>query len=126
MADVQHQSPVTPNTVFELASITKQFTASAIMLLVQEGKVTLDDSIHTYLPDAPAGWREITVRHLLTHTSGLPDMADGFSGFDDPSFGPIGIDISAERAYRAARADTLTFVPGEKYTYSDVGFFLLG
>ena len=126
LADVKNQVPVTPETVFELASITKQFTASAIMLLKQEGKVQLDESIHTYLPDAPEAWQDITVRHLLTHTSGLPDMAHGFSGFDDPSFGPIGIDISAEKAYRAARADTLTFTPGEKYTYSDVGYFLLG
>ena len=126
VADVQHQSPVTPETVFELASITKQFTASAIMLLVQEGKVELDEGIHTYLPDAPEYWRGITVRHLLTHTSGLPDMAHGFSGFDDPSFGPIGIDISAEKAYRAARADSLRSAPGEQYTYSDVGYFLLG
>ena len=126
VADVQNQVPVTPETVFELASITKQFTASAIMLLVQEGEIKLDDPIHAHLPDAPAGWRGITVRHLLTHTSGLPDMAHGFSGFDDPSFGPIGVDISAEKAYRAARADTLTFAPGEKYTYSDVGYFLLG
>ena len=126
VADVQHQSPVTPETVFELASITKQFTASAIMLLVQEGKVDLDESIHTYLPDAPEYWRGITVRHLLTHTSGLPDMAHGFSGFDDPSFGPIGIDISAEKAYWAARTDSLRSAPGEQYTYSDVGYFLLG
>lgn len=126
VAEVQHQSPVTPETVFELASITKQFTASAIMLLVQEGKVELDEDIHTYLPDAPEHWRGITVRHLLTHTSGLPDMAHGFSGFDDPSFGPIGIDISAEKAYRAAKTDTLISTPGEQYTYSDVGYFLLG
>ena len=126
VADVQHQSPVTPETVFELASITKQFTASAIMLLRQEGKIKLDERIRTYLPDAPEGWQGITVRHLLTHTSGLPDMAHGFSGFDDPSFGPIGIDISAEEAYRAARADSLYSAPGERYTYSDVGYFLLG
>ena len=126
VVDVQNQVPVTPETVFELASITKQFTASAIMLLKQEGKVKLDDPIHTHLPDAPEHWQGITVRHLLTHTSGLPDMAHGFSGFDDPSFGPIGIDISAEKAYRAAKADTLYSAPGEKYTYSDVGYFLLG
>ena len=126
MADVQHQVPVTTNTVFELASITKQFTASSIMILVQEGKVDIDDEIHTYLTDAPDNWKGVTVRHLMTHTSGLPDMAHGFSGFDDPSFGHIGIDISAEKGYRAAKADTLNSAPGEKYTYSDVGYFLLG
>lgn len=126
VADVQQQVPVTTETVFELASITKQFTASAIMLLRQEGKLQLDDEIHVYLPDAPENWRGVTVRHLLTHTSGLPDMAHGFSGFSDSTFGPIGIDISAEKAYRAARADTLYAAPGEQYTYSDVGYFLLG
>ena len=126
VADVQHQVPVTTETVFELASITKQFTASAIMLLRQKGKLQLDDEIRVYLSDAPENWRGVTVRHLLTHTSGLPDMAHGFSGFSDSTFGPIGIDISAEKAYRAARADTLYAAPGEQYTYSDVGYFLLG
>jgi len=69
VANLEHDVPVTPDTVFELASVTKQFTATAIMLLVEEGKVQLDDQVAWHLPRAPETWKAITVRHLLTHTS---------------------------------------------------------
>lgn len=121
LADVQNEGRVTPETRFELASITKQFTAAGILLLVQEGKVDLDASISHYLPDAPTAWRPITVRHLLTHTSGLPPMGEGFTGM-----GVWPLNISTERMYDAARADTLRFRPGDRNMYSDVGYFLLG
>ena len=61
---------MTPDTVFELASITKQFTATGIMVLIEEGKV--------HLPNGPESWKGITIRHLFTHTSGLPGLEDGF------------------------------------------------
>ena len=77
MANLEHDVPVTPDTVFELASITKQFTASAIMLLAEDGKVQLDDPVAWHLPRAPQTWKAITVRHLLTHTSGLPGLGSG-------------------------------------------------
>src|SRR5690349_6971983 len=71
-ANLELSVPATPNTVYQIGSLTKQFTAAAILLLVQEQKVGLDDKISKYL-DAPSEmWKEITVRHLLTHTSGLP------------------------------------------------------
>ena len=66
--------PVTTDTVFQIQSITKQFTATGIMLLVEEGKIRLDDPISRYLDATPAAWKPITVRHLLTHTSGLKDF----------------------------------------------------
>ena len=73
LADVEHRVPVTPLTVFQSGSIGKQFTAAAVMILVQENKLSLDDKISKYFPDVPATWKDITVRHLLTHTSGLGD-----------------------------------------------------
>jgi len=136
VAEVQNQSPVTTSTRFELASITKQFTASAIMVLQQDGKIDVDAEIHTYLPDAPENWRGVTVRHLLNHTSGLPTLGEDFSAGKDPDFvasvvretGSVTglIDASASIQYRMAKADVLQFTPGEKFLYSDVGYFLLG
>src|SRR5688572_20652934 len=70
VATLEHDAPVTPDTVFELASVTKQFTAAGIMLLVEEGKLGLDDAISRHLSGTPDNWSGITVRHLLTHTAG--------------------------------------------------------
>lgn len=130
VADVQNSSPASSITIFELASISKQFTASAIMLLAQDGRLELEDKIHKYLPDAPECWDLIEIRHLLTHTSGLPGMYEGFSGFNSLNNQQLrhyarGY-TTAAIAYEMARGDTLRFIPGEKYLYSDVGYFLLG
>ena len=72
-ANVEHHVPVTPETVFQTGSIGKQFTSTAVMLLIQDGKLALTDSITKFFPNAPVTWKGITVRHLLTHTSGIPD-----------------------------------------------------
>jgi CubicO group peptidase (beta-lactamase class C family) len=77
-SNVEHQVPVKPETIFQSGSIGKQFTATAVMLLVEEGKVSLDEKISKYLGDVPEAWQNITVRHLLTHTSGLTDYPDDF------------------------------------------------
>jgi CubicO group peptidase (beta-lactamase class C family) len=77
-ANLEHDVPVNPDTVFELASVTKQFTAAAVMALVEEGKIRVEDPITQYLPNSPEHWKEITVRHLLTHTAGFPDLENGF------------------------------------------------
>src|SRR4051812_24162537 len=69
LANLEVRAPVTPETIFEAGSITKQFAATAIMLLAQEGKLSLDDSITKFFPEAPAALKAVTVRHLLTHTS---------------------------------------------------------
>src|SRR5687767_10652119 len=71
MASVELKVPATRDTVFELGSITKQFTAVAVMMLVEEGKVKLDEKILTYVSGLPEAWANATVRHLLTHTSGI-------------------------------------------------------
>src|SRR2546421_12164604 len=77
-ANLEHEVPVIPDTVFELASVTKQFTATAIMSLVEDGKLKLDDSVTAHLANAPETWKLITVRHLLTHTAGFPGLSAGF------------------------------------------------
>jgi CubicO group peptidase (beta-lactamase class C family) len=70
-ANIEHRVPVHPDTIFQSGSIGKQFTSTAVMLLVEDGKLRLDESIRTDLPDSPKWWAPITLRHLLTHTSGL-------------------------------------------------------
>src|SRR5215475_10805189 len=70
-ANVEHQVPVKPETIFQSGSVGKQFTATAVMILVEEGRIKLDDSISKYLTNTPKSWRRITVRHLLTHTAGM-------------------------------------------------------
>jgi CubicO group peptidase (beta-lactamase class C family) len=120
IANLEHDVPVIPDTVFELASVTKQFTATAIMRLVEKGKVKLDDSIVNYLPGSPANWNGITVRHLLTHTGGMAALANGFASLPDKT-----VYLTAE-SFKSATEDTISFKPGERHQYSDVGYFLLG
>jgi len=122
-ANLEHDVLATPDTVFELASVTKQFTATAIMTLVEDGRLKLDDSITIHLPSSPETWNPITIRHLLTHTSGLPGLASGFRSLQQ----------SAERVrysrgdlFESATKDPLSFTPGERFQYSDVGYTLLG
>src|SRR5437773_245301 len=76
LADLENQLPVTPQTVFRIGSITKQFTSSAVMQLVEQGKIGLDDDITKYLPNIPTHGRRLPVRYLLNHTSGIPSYTD--------------------------------------------------
>jgi len=78
-ANVELGVPVTAKTIFQSGSVGKQFTAVAVMLQVEDGKLALDDSVTKYFPDAPASWRSITVRHLLTHTSGIADYTESLA-----------------------------------------------
>src|SRR5262245_36119530 len=75
-ANVEHRVPVTADTMFQSASLAKQFTSALVMLLVEDGRLRLDDSITVYLTGAPDAWKPVTIRHLLTHTSGIPDNVD--------------------------------------------------
>ncbi len=74
LANVELNVPVTPQSIFQSGSVAKQFTATGVMMLVEEGKVGLDDSITEYFPEAPPAWKAVTIRHILTHTSGIPDI----------------------------------------------------
>ena len=116
LANLELNVPVTPDTVFRLASISKQIIATGVMLLVRDGKLTLDDPICRYLRDCPDSWQTITVRHALTHTSGLPLEAPGNNGFKVES-GPDVI----RRAYGVP----LLFRPGEGWSYSNLEYWIL-
>jgi CubicO group peptidase (beta-lactamase class C family) len=117
-ANVEHKVRVTPNTMFQSGSVGKQFTAAAVMLLVEDGKISLDDSITKFLPDAPFRWQPITIRHLLTHTSGIPDYED--TAFD------LRKDYTEEEFAKFAFGLKLEFVPGTRWNYSNTGYVLLG
>jgi CubicO group peptidase (beta-lactamase class C family) len=115
-ANIEHQVPVHPDTIFQSGSIGKQFTAAAVMLLVEDGKVKLDESIRTYLPKAPKRWAPITIRRLLTHTSGMA----GDPGFD------LRRDYSDDELLEILYKLKLDFAPGARWSYSNSAYVLLG
>jgi CubicO group peptidase (beta-lactamase class C family) len=117
-ANVEHEVPVGPETVFESGSLGKQFTATAVMLQVEDGKLSLSDPITKFFPDAPEAWRSITVRNLLTHTSGIPDYTVG--SFDYRK------DYTEEELAKMAYGLALEFPPGSRWNYSNTGYVLLG
>lgn len=118
IASLEFGVPVTTETVFEIGSVSKQMTAAAIMLLVQDGKVNLDERISKYLPGTPAAWNEVTVRHLLTHTSGIKSYT-GLDGFE------LSQRMKMEDFIKKLSPHPLEFIPGEKNIYSNSGFNLL-
>ena len=120
LANVELRSPAIAESVYEVASLTKQFVAVAVMLLQRDGKVLLDQPITRYLADAPAAWDKITVRHLLTHTSGIPDFDDAGPGLDPHH------DYSEEELVRLAGVLPPKFAPGARWSYSNTGYVLLG
>ncbi|MCI0524079.1 MAG: beta-lactamase family protein [Acidobacteria bacterium] len=116
LANVEHNIPARPETVYKIGSVSKQFIATGIMLLVQEGKVGLDERVGKYLDGAPESWSGITIRQLLTHTSGIVREGPGFDPFkDQKDFDVI----------KTAYPLQLRFKPGEKYEYCNVGYFSL-
>ena len=119
LADVERGVATTPETSFRLASVTKQFTAAAILTLVQGGRLTLDDKLGSLLPGAPAYARDVTVRHLLTHTSGLPDYEPLLGNRDGPQIH----DRDVLTLLQHAKA--LYFAPGTSWRYSNSGYALL-
>ena len=111
--------PVQSNTVFEIGSLTKQFTAASILLLQQQGKLSVDDRISKHLSDVPGAWTNITIRHLLTHTSGIKSYT-GMNGFEFPKH------LSQKQFIAALAAVKPEFAPGEAWKYSNSGYNLLG
>jgi D-alanyl-D-alanine carboxypeptidase len=111
--------PVKPETVFEIGSITKQFTAAGILLLVQDGKLSVEDKLSQHLKETPDTWKDITVRHLLTHTSGLKSYT-GLDGFE------LTKHLTQRQFIAAIAAQPLEFQPGESWKYCNTGFNLLG
>jgi CubicO group peptidase (beta-lactamase class C family) len=125
LANVELDVPVKPESIFQTGSVGKQFTSMAVMMLVEEGRVRLDDKVSVYFPDAPAAWKQITVRNLLTHTSGIHDYESENS--IKPG-GPINMrqDYTENELYQKIAAMPLDFQPGEKWQYSNSGYVLLG
>jgi CubicO group peptidase (beta-lactamase class C family) len=119
LANVELDVPVTPATVFQSGSVGKQFTAMAVMMLVDEGKLGLDDRIAKYFPGAPATWQDITVRHLLTHTSGIKDW-EGKTDIDYRR------DYTEDELVQVAMKLAPDFAPGTQWSYSNTGYVLLG
>ena len=122
MANVELGVPAKPESIFQTGSVGKQFTATAVMMLVEEGKVGLDDKISKYFPDSPPAWKDITVRHLLTHTSGIPDYTSEKTG------GAVNMrtDYTEEELVKKIAGLALDFQPGEKWSYSNSGYLILG
>ena len=121
MANKEWDIPNTPQTAFRLGSITKQFTSAAIMLLQERGKLSTTDPVCKYVTECPAAWEPITIRHLLTHTSGIANYTDS-PDFAKKAILPIAVnDLLADY-----KGKPLDFAPGEKFNYSNSGYHLLG
>lgn len=118
-ADATNKIPNTVDTRFQLASVSKPLTASAVMLLVERGQIKLEAPLSTYLNDMPAEWRTITVQQLLSHTSGIPDYFT-FDEFTDE------LNLTTDGIIAVAKKYPLDFDPGTDYGYSNTGYILLG
>lgn len=119
VASVEFNVPVTTETVFEIGSVSKQITAAGIMLLVEDGKVNLDEKISKYLPNTPDSWKNVTVRNLLHHTSGIKSYSSIAEGFELSKRNKVDNFIKLLSAY------PLDFETGTNYVYSNTGYSLL-
>lgn len=121
MADLAKGRPMTPDTLMRIASITKQFTATGILMLADEDKLALGDDISKFLPDYPSGGGRITIENLLTHTSGIASYTS------KPTFeAEMNKDLTVSQMVESFKNDALQFEPGTRYSYSNSGYFLLG
>jgi Beta-lactamase class C and other penicillin binding proteins len=119
LANVEPKTPASAETVYEIASLTKQFTATAVMLLIEEGKVSLDAPAAKYQPDIPEKWRAVTVRQLLNQTSGIKNYTALPALAADKEYTP-------KEIIEAVAAEPLEFTPGSAWRYSNTNYFLLG
>jgi len=119
VANVEWQTPVNAGTVFEIGSVSKQFAAASILLLAEDGKLSVEDNISKYLTNTPPGWANIKIRHLLSHTSGLPTY-DEQNGFE------LRQHLTQAQFIHKLAEQPLAFQPGESWAYCNSGFNLLG
>ena len=121
LANQEYDVPNTPQTKFRIGSITKQFTAIAVMILQERGKLNVQDPICKYLADCPESWQSITLHQLLTHTSGIPNFVTL------PEYKEIAMQPSApDEIIQKFKNKPLDFKPGEKFNYSNSGYIVLG
>jgi D-alanyl-D-alanine carboxypeptidase len=127
LANLELKASATKETVYEIGSNTKQFTAAAIMMLVEEGKVRLEDSVTKYFPEAPQAWHGITIRHLLTHTSGIQNHV-AVSRWLDVFRTNLAFETTPPRdeLLKMFFKLPLEFQPGESWAYDNTGYYLLG
>ena len=117
LANIELQVPVKPETIFQSGSVGKQFTATAVMMLVEEGKIALDDPLAKYFPDAPTPWTQVTIRQLLSHTAGFTDYPDSFD---------MRKDYTEAQLLKIVEAIPLAYQPGTSWNYSNLGYLTLG
>jgi CubicO group peptidase (beta-lactamase class C family) len=117
LANVELEVPVKPETIFQSGSVGKQFTATAVMMLVEEGKVSLDDPLTKYFANAPPTWRDVTVRELLSHTAGFGDYPEKFD---------FRKDWTEDELLKLVESVPLAYPPGTKWEYSNLGYLTLG
>ena len=120
ISNVEHGVPVKRTTMFQSGSLGKQFTAAAVLLLAERGRLALDDRIDQYLPGGPPGWETITIRHLLDHTSGIRDSEDGGEIFD------LRHEYSDAELIQVLQSFPLDFAPGSRWKYNNSGYILAG
>jgi CubicO group peptidase (beta-lactamase class C family) len=116
-SNVELQVPVSPNTIFQSGSMGKQFTAMAVMMLVEQGKLSLDESLTKFFPDAPAAWSQVKVKNLLSHTAGFTDYPENFD---------FRRDYTEDELLKIVEGIPLAFPPGSKWSYSNLGYLTLG
>ncbi|MBA3943702.1 MAG: beta-lactamase family protein [Herpetosiphonaceae bacterium] len=119
LADQEQKIPNTPQIRFSIASLTKQFTAMAVLQLQQQGKLQVQDSVCRYVPDCPTAWQGMTIHQLLTHTAGVPDLSDA----DFQALQPT--PNSFEQLIAKTKSKPLDFQPGSKWSYSNAGYMIL-
>ncbi len=125
LANIELNVPVKAETIFQSGSVGKQFTSAAIMTLVEEGKIGLDDSIVKYFPNAPQSWQAIRVKNLLSHTSGLSEYeTDERVGPGGPFY--IRLDLTEDELVNKIEALPFEFKPGDKWDYRNTNYVLLG
>ena len=122
MADLEHDVPITPDTIFEAGSVSKQFTAAAILLLAGDGKLSLDDQVRKYVPELPDYGAPLTIRHMLNHTSGLRDWGSvaAIAGWPRDTR----VHTHAHVLDIVSRQRSLTLRPARSYSYSNTGYNL--
>jgi CubicO group peptidase (beta-lactamase class C family) len=117
LANVELQVPVKPETVFQSGSVGKQFTATAIMMLVEDGRIGLEDPLTKFFPNAPAAWKQVTVRELLSHTGGFTDYPKSFN---------FRKDYTEDEVLKIVEGIPLAYPPGTKWSYANLGYATLG
>ena len=116
-ANVELQVAAKPETVYQSGSVGKQFTATAVMMLVEGGRISLDDPLTKYFKDAPATWKDVTVRELLSHTAGFGDYPEKFD---------FRKDWTEDELLKLVEDTPLAYTPGTNWAYSNLGYLTLG